>query len=140
MPGADPLWPLLVYAAAVLSVVSIMVGLSWVLGERHKDRATGEPYEGGTLAEGTARLRFPAKFYLVAMSFVIFDLEAVFIFAWGAAFRRVGWAGYVGLLVFVAILLMGLVYEWRLGMLDWASSARKQRKAAGARAAVSLQS
>jgi NADH-quinone oxidoreductase subunit A len=135
-----PLWPLVLYAAAVLAVVGFMVVASWVLGERHADRAKNEPYEGGTLPEGGARIRFPAKFYLVAMSFVIFDLEAVFIFAWGAAFRRVGWAGYLGLLVFVAILLVGLIYEWRLGALDWVSGAKRQRECAKTPGRITLHS
>ena len=68
---------------------------------------------------GYARLRFPVKFYLVAMFFVIFDLETVFIFAWAIALRDVGWTGYIDMLVFVGVLVAALVYLWRLGALDW---------------------
>ena len=68
---------------------------------------------------GYARFRFPVKFYLVAMFFVIFDLETVFIFAWAVAFRDVGWVGYIDMLVFVGVLVAALVYLWRLGALDW---------------------
>jgi NADH-quinone oxidoreductase subunit A len=113
------LWPILVYFFAVLTLVALMIGSSYILGERHKECQTGEPYESGVVSTGSARLRFDAKFYLVAMFFVIFDLEAVFLFAWTVALREVGWAGYIEILVFVSILLAALFYLWRLGALDW---------------------
>jgi NADH-quinone oxidoreductase subunit A len=121
---AEALWPLAVYGAAVLAVVVGMVGLSSLLGQRHAERATGEPYESGIVSTGTAQVRFSVKFYLVAMLFVIFDLEAVFLVAWAIAFREVGWAGYAGALVFIGILVAGLLYEWRMGALEWGSSRR----------------
>jgi NADH-quinone oxidoreductase subunit A len=120
----EPLWPLLVYGGAALLTVVGMIGLSFLLGERHAEYATGEPYESGVLSTGTAHIRFSAKFYLVAMLFVIFDLEAVFLFAWAIACWRAGWLGYVGMLLFVLVLLVGLAYEWRQGALDWGSSRR----------------
>ena len=120
------LWPLAVYFAVVILLVAGMLALSYLLGQRHRDRATGEPYESGVVVTGSARLRFSAQFYLVAMLFVIFDLEAVFIFAWAVAFREVGWVGYAGVLVFIGVLLAALIYEWRLGALDWG---RRRRKA-----------
>ncbi|HTU00862.1 MAG TPA: NADH-quinone oxidoreductase subunit A [Candidatus Sulfotelmatobacter sp.] len=123
----EPVWPLVVYVGAALFVVVGMVGLSFLLGERHAEHATGEPYESGIVSTGTAHIRFSAKFYLVAMLFVIFDLEAVFLFAWAVACRRAGWSGYVGMLLFVLVLLVGLVYEWREGALDWGSSRRLRR-------------
>lgn len=110
-----------IYLLGVVVVVGIMLGLSFVLGQRHKERATGEPYESGILITGTARLRFSVKFYLVAMLFVIFDLEAALIFAWAIAAKELGWAGYLGLIVFVGILVAGLIYEWKMGALDWIS-------------------
>ncbi len=91
---STPLWPLLVYFAAVLLVVGSMIVGSWLLGPRHREPATGEPYESGIRSTGSARLRFAARFYLVAMFFLIFDLEAVFLFAWAVAARELGWAGY----------------------------------------------
>jgi NADH-quinone oxidoreductase subunit A len=119
------LWPLLVYFIAVVALVGVMLGLSYVLGERHAERATGEPYESGILTTGSARVRFDAKFYLIAMFFVIFDLEAVFILAWAIAFRDLGWAGYVEVIIFIGVLISALVYLWRLGALDWGTSRRK---------------
>jgi NADH-quinone oxidoreductase subunit A len=123
-----PLWPLIVYFAAVLGLVASMLGLSWILGQRHQDRATGEPYESGVLPTGSARLRFTAHFYLIAMFFVIFDLEAVFIFAWAIAARELGWSGYTGLLIFVGVLMATLFYEWRQGTLDWWGRSRRARE------------
>jgi NADH-quinone oxidoreductase subunit A len=113
------LWPLAVYAAIVGFLVVAMLGLSYVLGQRHDDRATGTPYESGILSEGSARVRFPAQFYLVAMFFVIFDLEAVFLFAWAVAVRETGWTGYAEVSIFIIVLLATLVYLWRVGALDW---------------------
>lgn len=112
-------WSLLVYLGAVVGLAAGMIALSYMLGERHSGKATVEPFESGVAPVGYARLRFSAKFYLIAMFFVIFDLEAVFIFAWAIAFREVGWAGYVEVLVFIGILMAALAYLWRVGALDW---------------------
>ncbi len=95
-----------------------MIGLSYILGQRHRERATGQPYESGIVSTGTARVRMSANFYLLAMLFVIFDLETVFIFAWAVVVRRVGWAGYSEAALFVAILFAVLIYLWRMGALD----------------------
>ena len=113
------LWPLAVYVVIVVMLVLAMLGLSFVLGQRHHNRATGTPYESGILSQGSARVRLSAKFYLVAMFFVIFDLEAVFIFAWAIAVRETGWTGYAEAMCFIAVLLATLVYLWRVGALDW---------------------
>ncbi len=114
-----PLWPFAVYFIAVVGVVGAMLVISHVLGERHAERATGQPYESGIVSEGSARIRFPVKFYLVAMFFVIFDIEAVFLFAWAVAARELGWAGYVEAMIFTAVLVAALAYLWRSGALDW---------------------
>ena len=119
------LWPLLVYGAIVLSLVGLILTLSHLLGQRHQDRATGEPYEGGIISTGSARLRFSAQFYLIAMLFVIFDVETVFIVSWAIAFQELGWYGYVGVLVFIALLVVVLVYEWRNGALDFGPDGKK---------------
>jgi NADH-quinone oxidoreductase subunit A len=113
------LWPLAVYLTIVGMLVVAMLGLSFVLGQRHQDRATGSPYESGILSEGSARVRLSAKFYQVAIFFVIFDLEAVFLFAWAIAVRETGWAGYAEVLLFIMVLLATLAYLWRVGALDW---------------------
>jgi NADH-quinone oxidoreductase subunit A len=119
------MWPLVVYFAAVLVIVGGMLALSYVLGERHRERATGEPYESGVVSTGSARMRFDVKFYLVAVFFVIFDLEAVFLFAWAIGVRELGWTGYAEVLVFIGVLVAALVYLWRIGALNWGTSRRK---------------
>ncbi|RDV14261.1 NADH-quinone oxidoreductase subunit A [Pontibacter diazotrophicus] len=116
---------MLVYGAIVLSLVAIILGLSYVLGQHHNERATGEPYEGGILSAGTARMRFSSQFYLVAMLFVIFDVETIFILSWAIAFRELGWYGYIGVLVFIGLLAIVLVYEWRNGALDFGPDGKK---------------
>ncbi len=119
VPTPAPLWPLAVYFAGILVLIVGILGLSYVLGQKHHERATGEPYESGMLPTGSARLRFDVKYYLVAMFFVIFDLEAVFLIAWAVAFRELGWAGYVEAVVFIVVLAASLIYLWKLGALDW---------------------
>ncbi len=118
-------WPLAVYIVLVGMLVMAMLSMSFVLGQRHHDRATGSPYESGILSEGSARVRFSAKFYLIAMFFVIFDLESVFLFAWAVAVRETGWAGYAEALLFIMVLLATLAYLWRVGALDWRQGSRR---------------
>ena len=115
-------WPFVVYFIAVIAVAASIIIISYVLGERHREQATGQPYESGIKSIGSARLRFSIKFYLVALFFVIFDVESMFIFAWAIAFREVGWAGYISVLVFVGVLVAAIVYLWRLGALDWGTA------------------
>lgn len=125
----EMLWPILVYGALVVSLVCLMLGLSFVLGERHKERATGDPYEGGILSTGSARLRFSSQFYLIAMLFVIFDVETIFIVSWAIAFKQLGWYGFAGVMVFVVLLFVVLIYEWRNGALDFGPDGQQILKA-----------
>jgi NADH-quinone oxidoreductase subunit A len=122
-----PLWPLVVYFTLAVVLVAALVALSYVLGERHAAPAKGEPFESGVAIVGSAHLRFSAKYYLIAMFFVIFDVEALFLYAWAIAVREAGWAGYVEALVFIVILVAALIYLWRLGALDW-GPLRRQRQ------------
>jgi NADH-quinone oxidoreductase subunit A len=118
-------WPFLVYAAAAIAIVAIMIGLSYILGERHKDKTTDEPYESGIPPTGNARLRFSSHFYLIAMFFVIFDLDAAFIMAWAVSFRELGLPGYLGILVFILILIAVLIYELAIGALNFGPQGKK---------------
>jgi NADH-quinone oxidoreductase subunit A len=102
-----------------------MLVVSALLGEHHRERATTEPYESGIVSTGSARLRFHAKFYLMAMFFVIFDLEAVFLYAYAVSFRQTGWLGYFEMLIFVGILAVALFYLWRIGALEWGTPKHK---------------
>lgn len=118
-------WPFIVFAIISVILVASMIVLSWFLGERHKEKTTDDPYESGIIPTGNARLRFSSHFYLIAMFFVIFDLEAAFIMAWAVSFRELGIAGYFGILVFIGILMVVLVYELRIGALDFGPNSSK---------------
>ena len=115
------LWPFVLYAAVALILVIAMITLSYFLGQRHSDRTTDEPYECGMPSTGSAWSIFNISYYLIAMFFVIFDLEAVFILAWAVALREAGWAGFIEIAVFTFILMAALIYVWRSGALDWGS-------------------
>jgi NADH-quinone oxidoreductase subunit A len=122
---SESYWPIGVYFAAVILVTVGMLTVSYFLGQRHHDRATDDPFESGIVSEGTARVRLSAKFYLIAMFFVIFDLESVFVFAWAVGARELGWAGYFEMLVFIGILVAALGYLWRVGALDWTPNEKR---------------
>jgi NADH-quinone oxidoreductase subunit A len=121
------LWGLGIHAAVVVALVGAMLGVSYILGERHSEKATNEPYESGIVGTGTTQMRLSVHFYLVAMFFVIFDLEAVFLYAWAVAAPELGWPGYIEVVIFIAILLAGLAYLWKQGALDWGTTARLKR-------------
>lgn len=112
-------WPFLVYAIVALGITVIMIGLSHFLGERHKEKTTDEPYESGIPPTGSARLRFSSHFYLIAMFFVIFDLDAAFIMAWAVSFRELGLPGYLAMTVFILIFVVVLIYELGIGALNF---------------------
>ena len=118
-------WPFLIYSALVLIVVGVMLGLSHILGERHKEKLTDEPFESGVPPTGNARLRFSSHFYLIAIFFVIFDLDAVFIMTWAISFRQLGIAGYIGIVIFIGILIAVLVYEIGIKALDFGPQGKK---------------
>ena len=117
--SSSEIWPLAVFFILVLLLVIFMLVASHILGQRRQRRDTGEPYECGIVSTGSAQVRFGVKFYLVAMFFVIFDLEAVFVFAWAVAVRDLGWIGFSEIVVFIVVLVVGLFYLWRVGALDW---------------------
>jgi NADH-quinone oxidoreductase subunit A len=115
----------LIYAIAAVVVVGFMIGFSHILGERHKARFRDEPFESGMPVTGDARIRYSAHFYMVGMFFVIFDLDAVFIITYAIAYKDLGWPGYLGILVFVGLLAAVLIYEWKIGALDFGPDGKK---------------
>lgn len=122
-------WALAAFLLGVLGLCAFMILLSSVLGSKAWGRSKNEPFESGIVSTGDTRLRFSAKFYLVAMLFVIFDVEALFLFAWAVTVRESGWAGFIGATIFISILVAGLVYEASIGALDWSPSGRRKRQA-----------
>ena len=113
------LWPLAVYFGGAVALAVLMMAASAILGQKHAGRVTGEPFESGMPLTGDARIRFNIKYYLVAMFFVVFDVEALFIFAWAVSLREAGWQGYIEMVIFIAVLVAALVYLWKLGALEW---------------------
>jgi NADH-quinone oxidoreductase subunit A len=122
----EALWPLIFYGLAVVGIVGVMLGGSYLLGQ--KARESGGPFESGIVPVGTSQIHYTVPFYLVAIFFVIFDLEAIFLFAWAIAFRESGWAGYIEILIFIGVLVAALVYLWRIGALDWRTARQKRQE------------
>lgn len=118
-------WPFIVFAIVVISLIGIMIGLSYVLGEHHREKTTNEPYESGIPPTGDARLRFSSGFYIIAMFFVIFDLDAAFIMLWAVSFRELGLPGYIGILIFIGLLIVLLIYELSIGALDFGPDGKR---------------
>lgn len=123
-------WAFGIFLLIIVVLCCAMLGVSYFTGGRYRGRAKNDPFESGIVSVGGARLRFSAKFYLVAMMFVIFDAEALFLYAWAVCVKEVGWAGFVEVAIFITVLLSGLAYIWRAGGLDWAPKAQHQRKKA----------
>ena len=119
------LWLLLVYFALAVVLSGAILLVTYRLGGHHAERATNDPYESGMTPTGSARLRLAAEFYLVAMFFVVFDLESVFIIAWAVSVRELGWLGYIEVVIFVVVLAASLYYLWRVGGLDWRTERQK---------------
>ncbi|MGB5096528.1 MAG: NADH-quinone oxidoreductase subunit A [Porticoccaceae bacterium] len=119
-PDAPEFWGTAVYVVAVFGLCWLMLGLSWLLGGRSGARARNEPFESGVVSASPERLRLSAKFYLVAVFFVIFDVEALFLYAWAVSVREAGWAGFIEAALFIGVLGASLIYLIRIGALDWA--------------------
>ena len=126
---AVAVWPAALYAVLVLIVAGLILTLSWLLGERQSHGSEAEQYESGIKPAGPLPQRLSVEFYQIALFFVIFDLEAVFIFAWAVSARRLGWPGYFEILFFVLLLFAGLVYLWRAGALNWGPAGRRRKEA-----------
>jgi NADH-quinone oxidoreductase subunit A len=103
----------------VLALIGVLLFLCGWLGEKKKSLEKGRPYECGVIPTGDARFRYPVPFYLVAVFFLIFDVEAAYIFAWAVAFEDLGWSGWLRMTFFIFVLLLSLLYIWKKGGLDW---------------------
>jgi NAD(P)H-quinone oxidoreductase subunit 3 len=118
--GLDALWYVLGFAFAGTTFVFFTIGVSWLISHRNRgDRHKGLPYESGIDTYGDTWGRFGLSFYIYALLFVAFDIEVVFIYLWAVVFRDVLLTGFLSMLIFVAILLVGLGYAWRKGVLTW---------------------
>ncbi len=121
--------PLLLQVLFALALACGMLVLSALVGRRRYSRAKFQPYECGITPTGDARERFSVKFYLVAMLFILFDVEAVFLYPWAVIFRDLKMFGFWEMLVYIGIVLVGFFYMWKKGILDWSGAARPPRVA-----------
>ncbi|CNL73959.1 NADH-quinone oxidoreductase subunit NuoA [Yersinia proxima] len=112
-------WAFAVFLIGAIGLCGLMLLGAFFLGGRARARAKNVPYESGIDSVGSARMRLSAKFYLVAMFFVIFDVEALYLYAWSISIRESGWIGFIEATIFILVLLAGLVYLVRIGALDW---------------------
>ena len=122
----ESLWPFGLFVLLTIGTFGGMLLSSWVLGER-RPREGALPYESGLASTGAAHVRNAPHFYLIALLFVVFDVEGAFLFAWAVVVRETGWPGFLEVSFFVAVLLASLVWLWRIGALDWGSKVRKIR-------------
>jgi NADH-quinone oxidoreductase subunit A len=121
MPTTYPetYFPVLVQIALAVLVATALVAISFFIGKRVKNRVKDTPYESGIAPTGSARERFSVKFYLVAIVFILFDIEAVFLYPWAVVYRELKMFAFVEMLVFVVLILSGFFYIWKKGALDW---------------------
>ena len=118
-PWTPGVLSLVLYAGAVLVAIAVLLFLVAWLGEKKQRPEKQRPYECGIIPTGSAWFRYPVPFYLVATFFLIFDVEAAFIFSWAVAFDELGWTGWLRITFFIVVLLLSLFYIWKKGGLDW---------------------
>ncbi len=124
---AETWFPVLIQILIALGVAAAMIGFSALLGQRVRDAVKSTPYESGMNPVGNARERFSVKFYLVAMVFILFDIEAIFLYPWAVVFRQLKLFGFFEMLLFIVLVLCGFFYIWKKGVLNWsADTERKQ--------------
>ena len=111
--------PLLIHLLVAMGLAGAILLLSRFVGQRRPTRAKLQPYECGVQPTGDAREPFSVKFYLVAMVFILFDVEAIFLYPWAYVYRELRWFGFVEMLLYILILLAGYIYLWKKGALDW---------------------
>lgn len=109
---------LVIFGVSVLNTIGMVIA-SHVLNPRRPTPQKSMPYESGMIPLGDTRARFSVKFYMVAISFIVFDLETIFLVPWAVRMRELGWGPFVAVVIFVAVLAVGLVYEWKKGGLEW---------------------
>ena len=124
-PWEPGIFSLAIYVILILAFVVSQLFIAVWLGEKKKTVEKLRPYESGIIPTGAARLRYPVPFYLVAIFFLIFDVEGAFIFAWAIAYGELGWTGWMQISFFIVLLLLGLIYIWRKGGLDWGPITQK---------------
>jgi len=121
-------FPVLLQALIAMAVAAGMLGASFLLGKKVRNRVKDMPYECGITPTGNARERFSVKFYLVGMLFILFDIEAIFLYPWVVVYRDLKMFAFVEMLLFIILVLAGFFYIWKKGALDWSGADRPGRK------------
>ena len=124
-PWEPGVFPLGVYSALVLGLIIVLLFLGAWVGDKKRTPEKARPFESGVIPTGSARVRYPIPFYLIATFFLIFDVEAIFIFSWAVAFDRLGWPGWFQISFFILVLIVSLFYVWKKGGLEWGPNAKK---------------
>src|SRR5579871_510111 len=119
---AQTWFPVLVQVVIAIALAAGLIGASTLLGKRARSPLKDTPYESGMAPVGSAHERFSVKFYLVGMIFILFDIEAVFLYPWAVVYRDLKLFGFFEMLIFVAIVLVGFFYVWKKGALDWGAT------------------
>jgi NADH-quinone oxidoreductase subunit A len=130
MPETYPetYWPVLLQALIAMAVAAGMIGISYILGKKVRNRVKDMPYECGITPTGSARERFSVKFYLVGMLFILFDIEAIFLYPWAVVYRELRMFAFFEMLLFIALVLAGFFYIWKKGALDWSGAGRAPKQ------------
>ena len=124
-PWEPGIFSLVVFAILILAIISLLLVIASRLGEKKPGVEKSRPYESGIIPTGDARLHYPVPFYLVAIFFLLFDVEGAYIFSWAIAWEKLGWAGWLQISFFIAVLILGLVYVWVKGGLEWGPTGKK---------------
>jgi NADH-quinone oxidoreductase subunit A len=124
MPDSYPelYFPIVVQVVIAAVLAAALIAISYIFGKKVRNRVKDMPYESGIVPTGDARGRFSVKFYLVAMLFILFDIEAIFLYPWVVVYRELKMFAFVEMLIFVVLILSGFLYIWKKGALDWSGS------------------
>ena len=121
-------FPVLLQVFIAAAVAGGLIGASFLLGKKVRNRVKDQPYECGIVPVGDARERFSVKFYLVAMLFIVFDIEAIFLYPWAVVYRQLRLFGFIEMLVFLNLVLWGFFYIWKKGVLNWSQEEDETRQ------------
>jgi NADH-quinone oxidoreductase subunit A len=131
VPYNEVYFPVLLQGLIAMTIAGALILISYLLGKKVKNRVKDLPYECGITPIGNARERFSVKFYLVGMLFIVFDIEAVFLYPWVVVYRDFKMAAFVEMLIFIAFVLAGFFYMWKKGVLDWSGEDSSMSKRPG---------
>ena len=124
-PWEPGIFSLVIFGLLILALIGLLLFIAAWIGEKKPGVEKARAYESGIIPTGDARLHYPVPFYLVAIFFLLFDVEGAFIFSWAIAWEQLGWAGWLQISFFIAVLILGLVYVWVKGGLEWGPTGKK---------------